>query len=70
MQKIVTSLFHNMQTSDVKHYAKALLEPFHPDSALARVPQIIPRLTIAYSSFVETTFSGSQKILALANFQV
>lgn len=35
------------------HYVKALADPFHPMSSGCRVPELVPRETLTYTSFGE-----------------
>jgi hypothetical protein len=57
--------------NDAKLYAKSLLEPFHPDSMGTRVPMVLPRETISFSSFKEISVNGSHstKVIMFANFE-
>lgn len=58
----LTKVFAEIAGDNQKHYIKCLVEPFHPDSAGARVPETLPRKTVTYNGFSQLDYANGDWI--------
>lgn len=63
-------MFHQLKTDVERHYMKALLDPFHPQALGARVPMLLPRQSVCYSTYKELQIPNNTDMLVFTNLEL
>lgn len=69
LRKNLTRVMETISDSHELHYVKAIAEPFHPDSHGVRVPQILPRESVTFSSYKQFDLENGQNYFIVTNFE-